>query len=144
MAKRQPFDLGRQHQAVLIGPYGRIDMPKVTSFRCKQKVKKEEVTPLNSPPEEQHIPQGWEGSFELVRTGRGIEDTFSRMEREFWAGTPIPYSTLYTYFAERDGSVTAYVYENVSIALEDSGDMKASESIKQVISFSASERNPLS
>ncbi|PHK92919.1 hypothetical protein CR162_21350 [Pseudoroseomonas rhizosphaerae] len=138
----QPFDLGRQCRAVLVGPDGAvIQLETVTGFDARQVVQKVRTNPLNGPPQEQQIPSGWEGSFEMSRQGRAADDLFSGMEARFWAGTPIPYCTLFQYVTERDGSISAYRYSNVSISLADAGSYRATEAVTQRIEFFASQKD---
>lgn len=140
----KPFDLGRQCRVVLVGPDGNvIQLDTVTGFEAKQNIKKVTMEPLNGPMQTQHIPNGWEGHFELSRQGPGADDLFTGLENRFWGGEPINYAKVFQYITERNGSESAYMYDNVSISLGEAGSFKATDDVKQKIDFSSSGRTKL-
>ena len=135
------FNIGKQCSAVIIGPFGRLDLALITEFMAKQVVDKVKVKPLNGPPIEKHLPGGWEGGFKLDRANSAADDFIALVESGYWAGTSnVPVCTLFQYVTELNGSLSTYQFDGVALHLSDAGSYKANEAVKQSVDFFASTR----
>jgi hypothetical protein len=135
------FSLGKDCTLVLIAPTGaRVDLSIVTAFDSKQTVKTIHVDPLNGPPQEAHLPAGWNGTFTIDRASSAAEDLFTQIEQNYWAGGNFGWGQIYQYITERDGSQSTYLYSGVTLYLSESGSWHANDSVKQTITFFASTR----
>lgn len=137
------FNLGKDCQLVLIGPYGTVQLSIVTGFSSRQTVKTVHVDPLNGPPIEARPPAGWTGSFTVERGSSAVDDLIATIEQGFWAGGILGTGQVYQYIAETDGSTSTYLYSGVSMSLSNAGDWQTDSSVKQTLEFFASTRRSL-
>ena len=138
------FSLGRDTQIVLIGPYGRLDLSIVTSFDSKPRIHKVGIIPLNGPPVEAHLPNGWDFTITLDRATSAADDVQAAIEAGWWAGGIQVQSTLYQYITERSGAISTYQFDGATFHVADIGSYKADEVVKQTISGFASTRRKIS
>src|SRR6185437_7166597 len=114
------FNLGRDCQVVLMGPFGRVDLNEVTGFSSRQMTKPVNIAPLNGPPQFAEVPDGWEGEFEVDRANSAVDDLASAIESGFWAaGVGVtPSSTLYQYVTEVNGSTSTYQFQGAALKFD--------------------------
>jgi hypothetical protein len=134
------FNVGRDCQLVLIGPFGRIDFKHVTNFTVKQVVDKVRVKPLNGPRLARDLPGGWDGTFVIERANSAADDLASVIETAFWSGAAIPPGVLFQNVNEVDGSVSTYQHDGVTVNLSDGGSYQQEQSVKQTVEWSAARR----
>lgn len=134
------LSIGRDCTLVVIGPYGRIDLPNVMGFEAKQVTSNIKVDRLDGVQLNAELPKGWEGSFENERGNSGLDDAFAEMETAWFEGGTVGVGTIYQYIMEADGSQTTYQFDNVSMKLDDAGSWKGDASVKQRVSFNANRR----
>lgn len=138
------FNLGRDCTVVLMGPFGRLDLNIVTSFDAKPRIHKVGIVPLNGPPVEAHVPNGWDFTVMLDRASSTADDIQALMEAGWWAGGIQNQSTLYQYITERSGTQTTWQYSGATFHVSDVGSWKADSAVKQTISGFASTRRKIS
>ena len=134
------FTVGRDSQVTFIGPLGMVSLSKVTGFTAKQRVSVVNVKPLNEPPLEAHIPQGWDVTMTLERATDAADALFSQIEAGFWNGSTLEPGTVFQAITEIDGTTTTYQYTNFVCHLSDAGDYASDKSVKQTITGYASTR----
>jgi hypothetical protein len=138
------FNVGRDCTVVLIAPTGaRTDLEIVSGFEAKQDTTKVRIRPLNGPPLGADLPNGWNGSFDIERGNSNADDLIWQIESGYWNVGTIGVGQVYQYIAEVNGSTSTYEFTNVTLSLDDSGSYKGDASVKQKISFFASQRNRL-
>jgi hypothetical protein len=134
------FNIGRDSQLVVLGPFGRIDLEHVTGFESRQVTASVRVNRLDGTQIGAELPKGWEGSFELERGNSDADDFIAQAEAAFYNGTFIPAGTLYQYVNETDGSVSTYQYDAVVFKLANAGQWRGDAPVKQKLEFFASTR----
>ena len=135
------YSIGKNCSVVLLWAGVRYDISDVTGFKSQQEVKRQRVDPLNSIPVEFNVPSGWRGSFMVDRGSPVLDNLISAIETAFWTAGAINNGVIYTYILENDGSTTTYEYIGVSLELSDAGTYQAESTVKQTLSFFASQRN---
>lgn len=134
------FSVGRDTQVVIIGPNGRVDLPNLMMFTCKQETAEIKVDRLDGIQMNAELPKGWTGSVENERANSALDDTFAQIEAAWLDGGQAAVATIYQYITEADGSQTVFQFDNVTLKLDDAGDWKGDASVKQKISFRANRR----
>ena len=140
MATNTTFTVGRDCSAVLISPYGtEITMPLGTQISAKREYQMAKSTPLNTPTIERALPQGHRLTFAYDRVDASVDQIFSQIEANWWAGgTPDggtnASGSAYIYVNEATGGVTTYNYQNVTFSQTDAGTFSVENPVKGEIS----------
>ncbi len=134
------FDTGRQITLVLIGPFGRVDLPNVTGFDAKQQMATVKVDRLDGVQMNASLPKGWTGSFELERGSAVIDALFDQIENAWFTSGSYKAGSIYQYVDEADESVSTFQFDNVALTLSESGNWKSDQSVKQRVDFVANRR----
>lgn len=136
----QNFNIGKEYSIVVIGPFGRVDFSKVSSFDAKPSVKVVKINPLNSPPIARNIFDGWDVNITIERANSAADDLQALQETAFWAGVIVPSGTVYVYISEIDGSTSTWQYNDCTMHLEDAGSASQEKSVTQKVKIFASQR----
>lgn len=134
------YNIGRDCQVVLIGPFGRVDLSHVTGFEADQVTQAVKVKRLDGLTLNAELPDGWHGSFMVDRGNRAVDQLFQQIEDGWYNSGSTAASTIYQYIAETDGSQTTYQFDNVALKLGKGGSWKSDATVQQTISFTASRR----
>ena len=137
------FNIGRDSQLVVIGPFGQIDLEHVTGFEARQVTASIRVNRLDGTQIGTELPKGWEGSFELERGNSAADDFIAQTETAFFNGSFVPAGAMYQYVNETDGSVSTYQYNSVVFKLANSGTWRGDAAVKQKLEFFATTRQRL-
>ncbi len=135
------FTVGRDGNLVLsVSGYGNITPPLGTMFKSAPVYKKVRSEPLNSPPIEAELPDGWNWDMEADRSNRAVDDLVSAAEAGFWNGGTLPTCSVTQYVKENDGSISTYAFASGSLKI-DTGSFDGDKVVKQKISgFSPTRR----
>ena len=135
------FTVGRDGSIVIsVAGFGNVTPPLGTMFRGTPKYAKKRSIPLNSPPIEYELPDGWEWEIGLDRSNRQIDDLASAIESNYWNGGTIGQCTLTQYVSENDGSTSTYSYAAGSLRVE-TGQFQGDDLVKQkLMGFSPTRR----
>ena len=134
------FNVGRDCQIVLMGPFGRIDLSHVTSFEARQLTAAIRVDRIDGTQIAADLPKGWEGGFDIERGNSAVDDFIAQIEAAFVNGSAVPTGTLYQYVNEVNGSTSTYQFNAVVFKLTQSGIWRGDQSVKQRLEFFASTR----
>ena len=134
------FNVGRDCQVTLIGPFGQVDIPNVTDFMAQQITASVRSDLLNGVQLRAELPKGWSGSFGADRGSAALDTLFNAIEAAWYSSGTIGASTLYQRIVETKGSVTTYQFDNVSLKLDDAGTWKGDAVVSQKVSFEAGRR----
>lgn len=134
------FSVGRDCQVVLIGPFGRVDIPNVTHFDCKQETASIKVDRLDGVQMRAELPKGWTFRLESERGSSALDDLFAQIEETWYNAGIVTVSTLFQYITEPGGSQTTFAFDNVSLKFDNPGDWKSDASVKSSLSGSANRR----
>lgn len=137
------FNSGRDVSVILIGPFGRVDLPNITSFTARQETAAIKVDRLDGVQLTAELPKGWSGTIEVERGSASIDVFFGLMEAAWFDGGIYTVSTLFQYVRETTGVLNTYAYDNVGLKLDDAGDYKPDAAVKQRISWMANRRRPV-
>jgi hypothetical protein len=136
----QDFDIGKQANLDIVVGGQIVDTAQLTSFEAKQEVITITSRPLGGPKVTKKVPDGWTGSFDYDRLGPLLDNLFADREEAYWsAGDDGTNVTLSETFREKDGSISQYRYEQVSLEL-DAGKKTQDERVIQKVMFTASRR----
>jgi len=134
------FNVGRDCQIVLMGPFGRIDLTHVTGFEARQLTAPIRVDRIDGTQIAADLPKGWEGGFDIERGNSAVDDFIAQIEATFVNGSSVPTGTLYQYVNEVNGSTSTYQFNAVVFKLTQAGIWKGDQSVKQRLDFFASTR----
>jgi hypothetical protein len=137
------FSVGRDCQIVLIGPFGRVDIPNITKFDCKQETAAIKVDRLDGIQMNAELPKGWNFRIEAERAGPSLDELFSLIEATWYNAGTVTIGQLFQYVQEPDGSSSTFIMDNVSLKLEDPGEWSGDASVKQRLSGNANRRRAL-
>lgn len=143
MSTSTSFTVGRDAQAVLIGPNGaRFDLSGLTDFDHKAKYAKATSKPLDSPERQRSLPIGHEITLTIDRTGPANEIVFAGTEAAWWAvGSADPGTSeggaLFLYINEINGSQTTHQFSGVSVEFGGLGNYTSDSRVVQKIDLHA-------
>jgi hypothetical protein len=137
MASTSKFTLGKDVQAVVVGPYGTVDLGNVTEFSSKPKYKEATSNVLDGPTYRLSEPDGHDCVISIDRTKRNIDDMVAQIEAAYWlAGGGITLGTAYRYVTEKDGTQSCFMFTDCDFQF-DLGQFKAESAVPIKISFYA-------
>jgi hypothetical protein len=134
------FNTGIDCQVVLVGPFGQITIPNVTSFHVQQKVQAVTSDLLNGVQLNAELPKGWTWTLDCDRNGSQLDDLFASIEANWYNGGTISFATLYQYINETNGSQSTYQQDSCSLKYDDPGTWKGDSITKQRISGTCNRR----
>jgi len=137
------FNTGRDLSVVMIGPFGRVDLPNIISFTSRQETAMIKVDRLDGIQLLAELPKGWSGTIEMERGLPSVDIFFALMEGAWLDTGTYTVSTLFQYVRETSGSQSTFAYDNVGLKLDDAGDYKPDAAVRQRISWSANRRRPV-
>ncbi|GBQ63875.1 hypothetical protein AA103196_0720 [Ameyamaea chiangmaiensis NBRC 103196] len=138
-----PYSIGRDCRITLLWNGSRVDLRDVTAFQASQETVVQRANPLNGVPVEFNTPNGWRGSFSLVRASATLDTLIASVEQAFWSAGTIGSGTLYQYISEPDGTLTTWEYSGVSMSLHNDR-WQAEGIVQQTVQFFASTRRQVS
>jgi hypothetical protein len=134
------FNVGRDLTIVLIGPNGRVDLTNVTGFSVKQETAPIKADRLDGVQMNAELPKGWSGTIECDRGNPVVDQLFAQIEAAWFGGSGYQVSQMFQYVEEAGGGISTWAYDNVALKLDDAGDWKPDQVVKQRISFIANRR----
>lgn len=134
------FNVGNDVTLVFTGGNGRIDFGHVSEWEAKPATQHVKIKPLNSPPLQRDLPEGWTFSFSIDRSNVNLDAYQAQKEANFWAGGQDPVETLYAYIAENDGSTSTWAFLKVASTFTDAGRWSQDAAVKQKFEGFASQR----
>jgi hypothetical protein len=138
------FNVGRDCQLVVMGPFGRLDLTHVTGFESRQLTAAIRIDRIDGTQVAAELPKGWEGQFDLERGNSAVDDFIAQTEAAFNNGKSVPTGTLYQYISEVNGSTSTYQYSSVVFKLTQAGQWRGDQGVKQRLDFFASTRTRVS
>lgn len=134
------FSVGRDVTLNIIGASGPIRLSLITDFSANQKTTESQVKGLDGITRPLRFFDGWAGSFSLERQDSTIDDLFTQLEANYYAGLTEQPITITETISEVSGAITQYRYINVLLTLTDGGRWSGDATVKQTIGFAASRR----
>jgi hypothetical protein len=134
------FSVGRDVSLDIVGPAGPVRFNLITKFTSKQDVKDNRVKGIDGITRPVRFFDGWTGGFDIERQDSTVDDYFSQLEANYYAGLNEASVTITETITEVSGAITQYRYVGVLLKLDDAGDYAGDSTVKQKISFVASRR----
>ena len=134
------FSVGRDVSLDITGPQGPLRFNLITNFNSKQATKEQAVKGLDGITRPVRFFDGWTGGFDIERQDSTIDDYFSQLEANYYAGLNEGSLTITETITEVSGAVTQYRYTGVLLKYDDAGSYSGDATVKQKLSFIASRR----
>lgn len=135
------FSTGQDVVLDVITTTGQLALPVTTTgFEAKPLYNRIKSRPLNGPPLEAAIPDGWEGTITMDRQNSVVDDFFAAQEAGYFSGQNVLTATITETITEGNGGISQYRYTNVSLRFDEAGSKKGDDKIQQTIGFFASFR----
>ncbi|MDE3022874.1 MAG: hypothetical protein KGI54_13630 [Pseudomonadota bacterium] len=134
------FSVGRDISLDIIGPQGPLRFNLITNFTSKQDATEQKVKGLDGIMRPLRFFDGWTGSFSLERMDSTVDDYFSQLEANYYAGLNENPVTITETIQEPTGGVSQYRFMGVLLSLHDDGAWSADATVKQTLGFMASRR----
>lgn len=96
--------------------------------------------PYNQVPVYGYIPDGYSGTFTIVRTGPALENLHLQIKNNFNNGKSILAGYINQTINESGGAQSRYQYINVVFFLTDSGTVQRDQNIKMTMAWMASDK----
>lgn len=134
--------LGREVTVQIITPENDLIIPPdaITSFTFRSNTNDLERRPLNRPRQRDRLPDGYEGSFNIDRTGPEVEVWWAQVEERFNQGLRQQRGIILDSTREIDGGVTVFRFEECVFVPTEFGDRTAEGYISMTLEFSAERR----
>lgn len=137
----QNFSTGKDVTLQVVTPDGILSIPLATSFKPEPEYSEIKSKILDGRTLKDFIPDGWKGTIQLDRSDAGVDQYFAQLEDNYYNGvTPGGAVTIFETIQEKDGSITEYRYDEVSLKLSESGEYSGDKKVEQKIEFHATRR----
>jgi len=134
------FSVGRDVSLDIVGGSGPIRFNLITNFNSKQTSKEHNVKGIDGITRPVRFFDGWTGAFSIERQDSTVDDYFSQLEANYYAGLNEASVTITETITEVSGGITQYRYTGVLLKLDDAGSWAGDATVKQSLSFMASRR----
>jgi hypothetical protein len=133
------FTVGKDVQLVIQTQTGPLQLT-LTDFGSKPKTTTIHSKPLNGPPIEGYIPDGWDLTLKIDRLDTSADDFWAVYEAAYYAGQNQLAGVIYETISEASGSVSEWQYNGVVIKLDDAGQYSGDKKVEQTFSGFATTR----
>jgi hypothetical protein len=134
------FSVGRDVVLDITGSTGPLRFSLITGFSSKPDIAEQKVKGLDGITRHIRFPDGWTGAFDITRQDSTIDDYFSQIEANYYAGLNENPVTITETITEANGAVTQYRYQQALLKLDDAGSWQGDQAVKMRISFVAARR----
>lgn len=135
------FNIGRDVTLDIIDPQeGELRFSIITGFDKNARNQELESRPLSGEVLFTHLPDGWEGTFDIDRANGDLDRWYARREAAYFRGGRLTNVTITETITELDGSVSQYRYTNVSMTLSGGGGVRGNDKVTQRVTWRASRR----
>ena len=134
------YTVGRDISLDITGPNGPLVLNQIVGFMSKPDITDQKIKGLDGITRHLRFPDGWSGSFEIERQDSTVDDYWSQLEANYYAGLNELPVTLTETIQEVNGSISQYRYLQVLLTIEDAGMYKGDASVHQKVRFVAARR----
>lgn len=117
-----------------------VTLGDVQNFTAKKNVHPVNSMPYNGDPKFGHVPNGYDGTFTLTRTGSQLEDLQLALDAAFKAGQAIKPGFISETIANPDGTVSRYQYTGVDFYMEEVATVSREKTSTQSVKWAASNK----
>jgi hypothetical protein len=124
------FSVGKDLQAVLSGPTGSVQLPKLTGFSHKPQYDTIKSKPLDGPTIQVDLPDGHTFELDFDRKDSGVDTFFTATEAAYWAaGGFVPTFNL-TFFVTERATGSSSIWQLAEVTLKyDPGSWKTGAAV---------------
>lgn len=134
------FSVGRDISLTIITGSGPLRLNLQTNFTANQKTTDQTIKGLDGITRPVRFFDGWAGSLSLERQDSTIDDYFTQLESNYYAGINEQPVTITETITEVSGAISQYRYLGVLLSLADGGSWSSDSTVKQTINWVASRR----
>lgn len=134
------YNVGRDVTLTLVTASGVLSLNQITGFQSKQDSIEQKIKGLDGITRYLRFFDAWSGSFTLERQDSTLDDYFSQVEANYYAGLSESPVSITQSIQEQSGAITQYRYIGVLLKYDDAGEYRGDQSVKQGMSFVASRR----
>ena len=134
------YSVGRDISLDIVGVNGAMGFSQIVGFQSKPDTTDQKIKGLDGITRHLRFPDGWSGSFDLERQNSLLDDWWSQIEANYYAGQNELPVTITETIQEVSGAITQYRYLQVLLTIEDAGSWAGDKSVKQKIKFVAARR----
>jgi hypothetical protein len=134
----QLFNIGRDATVSIIANAAPLNPLIITHFSYQQVAITLKSRPLNAPPVNQKVPDGWEGELEYDRGSVVLDQYFATEEALYWAGSDyVPITILASVKDPSSGAINQFRFDNVILVYESGGSYKSDDKVSQRVKWHA-------
>lgn len=134
------YSVGRDVTLVIQTSTGALTLNKVTKFKSKQETTEVRVKRLDGITDRLRFFDGWSGTFDMERQDSAVDDYFSQLEANYYAGINEQPCQIYETIQEPNGQTTQYRHDGVMLSLDDAGEWAGDATVKMSLKWTASRR----
>lgn len=134
------FSVGKDVALTVVTASGPLTFNLITAFSSQQETSEQMIKGLDGLMRPVRHFNGWRGRFEIDRQDSTVDDYFSQLEAGYYAGVVEQSASITETITEVSGAITQYRYIGVLLKLENAGSWKGDETVKQTVSFVATQR----
>ena len=134
------FSVGRDVTLTIVTSSGPLDLNLITSFNARPDYTDLKIKGIDGVTRHVRFPDGWQGTFDIEREDSTLDDYFAGLEANYYAGVNEQPGTLTETITEVDGTISQYRFVKVLLKLDDAGTWAGDQTVKQKLSFVASQR----
>ncbi len=136
------MNVGRDYNFGLFDPLtsALVELGDVETVDVKPMKHEISSRPYNDVPKFGFIPDGYQGTFTITRTGSQLEDLQLALNEAFNAGQIIRAGYLNETVTDPDGTVAKYQYQGCVFHVDDLGQISREKTVKQKVEFKASRK----
>jgi len=138
------FSVGRDIALTIVTASGPLTLNMITGFHRRQETVEVKVKGLDGVTRHVRFFDGWNGGFDIERADSTVDDYFAQLESNYYAGINEQPGTLTETISEVNGSLSQYRYLGVLLKYDDAGSWAGDATVKQKLSFVASQRQKIS
>ena len=134
------YSVGRDITLNITGNSGPLNFNQIVGFQSKPDITDQKIKGLDGVTRHLRFPDGWSGTFDIERQDSTLDDYWSSLENNYYAGSNELPITITETIQEVNGSLSQYRYLQVLLTIEDAGAWKGDASVKQKVKFVAARR----
>jgi len=138
------FSVGRDVTLTIVTASGPLNLNLITGFHKVQQTVETKIKGLDGVTRHVRFFDGWTGGFDIERADSTVDDYFAQLESNYYAGINEQPGTLTETITEVNGSISQYRYLQVLLKYDDAGNWAGDATVKQKLSFVASQRQKIS
>ena len=135
------YTTGRDVTVQVYGNDGQIhSFSMITMFNSRQETNDIRIKRLDGQIDILRIPDGWQGTIEFTRQTSELDDYIANLEQNYYNGQNIQPAQITETIQEVTGGITQYKYVGVFFKLDDAGDIRGDDAVKQRLSWMGTQR----